>query len=392
MRSALLYAQVTVLTGVVLVFAFDLSRADLRIPFYYSAGGGDFFCYVSLYKTIAETGWYLENPWLGAPGVMKLYDFPMTETGLMLGVKLLIGLCGDTFLAANLYFLLTFVTAGVASLFVLRALGVGGQVAVASSLLFAFLPCHFWRGPFHPQFSTYHTIPLVALVAIWLCATEPLLFRRDESGRPRWAWSLRRTLPVAVACVLTSISGPYYAFFGTVLILAGGLIGLLRKPGVDRVLDALAAAGLVAGLFTAQLIPNALYSAREGANPAPITRPVGYYYKYALQVINLLKPVPGHRVSWLNRSLPPMRTKSPPDFAWLFNESNEAEVDPPLGTLGAFGFLALVAVGLAAPCADPPDARARRPRPAQPRHSLAWLTGRVRRVDRGIRDHDDSML
>ena len=279
MRTALLYAQVTVLTGVVLVFAFDLSRANLRIPFYYSVGGGDLYFFLTMDKTIAETGWYTENPRLGAPGVMKLYDFPGNDTGLMLGVKLLIALVGDTFLAANLYFLMTFFTAAIASLFVLRAFGAHGQVAVAASLLFAFLPYHFWRGPFHPHYSTYHAIPLVAMVALWLCGTEPLLFRRDESGRLRWAWSLRRTLPAAVACVLTSVSGPYYAFFGTFLILAGGLIGLLRKPGVDRVLDALAAAGLVAGLFTAQLIPNALDAVREGPNPLPWKRPVGSYYR-----------------------------------------------------------------------------------------------------------------
>jgi len=351
MRTALLYAQVIVLTGAVLFFAFDLRHASLHVPFYYSTGGGDLFFYLPLYKLIAETGWYMENPWLGAPGVMKLYDFPMTETGLMLGVKMLIALFGSPFLAANLYFLMTFVTAAVASLFVLRTFRVGGQVAVAASLLFAFLPYHFWRGPFHPFASTYHAIPLLTMVALWLCGTEPLLFRRDESGRLRWAWSLRRTLPVVVACVLASISGPYYAFFGTFLILAGGVIGLLRKPAVDRVLDALAAAGLVAGLFTAQLIPNALYAIREGPNPTPFARSSASYYRHSLRVMDLLRPVPGHRVPWLNHSLPPERTKSPPDLAWLYNETAEAEVNSPLGSLGSLGFLILVALGLAAPCA-----------------------------------------
>ena len=349
MRTALLYAQVTVLTGVVLFFALDLSRANLHIPFYYSVGGGDLFFFLPLYKAIAETGWYLENPWLGAPGVMKLYDFPINETGLMLGIKLLIALVGDTFLAANVYFLMTFFTAAIASLFVLRLFGAHGQVAVAASLLFAFLPYHFWRGPFHPHYSTYHAIPLAAMVALWLCGTEPLLFRRDESGRLRWAWSWRRTLPVAVACVLISIAGPYYAFFSTFLILAGGVIGLLRKPGIDRVLDALAAAALVTVLFTAQLIPNALEAVRERPNPLPWKRPVGSYYRYSLRVMNLLRPVAGHRVPWLDLSLPPERTKSPPDLTWLCNETNEAEVDTPLGALGSLGFLTLITIGLAAP-------------------------------------------
>jgi hypothetical protein len=166
-----------------------------------------------------------------------------------------------------------------------------------------------------------------------------------------WAWSRQRTLPAAVACVLASISGPYHAFFGTILILIGGGIGLLRKPGLDRLLDTLAAAGLVAGLFAAQLIPNALYSFREGTNPTPLKRELGYYYRYSLRIVNLLRPVPGHRILGLDRSLPPERTKSPPDLAWLFNEVNEGDVSSPLGTLGAIGFLTLIVTALAAPFA-----------------------------------------
>jgi hypothetical protein len=351
MRTAFLYAQVTVLTAAVLVFALDLSRSNLRVPFYYSVGGGDLFFYLPLYKTIAETGWYTENPSLGAPAVMKLYDFPISETGLMLGMKLLIAMVGDPFLAANLYFLMTFVTAAVAALFILRKVGVDDQVAIAASLLFAFLPYHFWRGPFHPFASTYYVIPLVSLVALYLCGGKPLLFCRDQSGYLRWTWSRESTLLAIITCVLTSISGPYYAFFGTFLILAGGLIGFLRQPRVDRLFNTLAAAGLVAVLFAAQLIPNALYAVREGTNPTPLKRELGYYYNYSLRIMNLLRPVPGHRIPWLNRSLPTERTKSPPDLAWLYNETNEAEVNSPLGVLGAIGFLTLIAVALTTPSA-----------------------------------------
>jgi phosphoglycerol transferase len=349
MRVALLYVQVVVLTGVVLVFALDLRQANLRSPFYYSVGGGDLFFYLPLYKTIAETGWYTENPNLGAPGVMKLYDFPINETGLMLGIKLLIAVAGDPFLAANLYFLITFITAAVAALFVLQAIGTDDQVAVAGSLLFAFLPYHFWRGPFHPFASTYYTIPLLTMIALRLCGGEPLFFRREVSGRLRWNWSWKFSLPVVVTCILASISGPYYAFFGTFLILTAGAIGVVRKQGADRVLNVLAAAGLISGLFAVQLIPNVLYGLREGANPTPLKRDVAYYYPYSLRIVNLLRPVPGHRVRWLNHALPAEHTKSPRDLAWLYNETNEAEVSSSLGALGAIGFLALILIALAAP-------------------------------------------
>jgi hypothetical protein len=304
-----------------------------------------------LYKSVADTGWYLENPWLGAPLSMKLYDFPINETGLFLGIKLLLVVGGDVFLAANVYYLLTFLTAAIASLFVLRSLGVGGQVAVAASLLFAFLPYHFWRAPFHPHYSTYHAIPLVAMVAIWLCANEPLFFRRDQFGRLRGVWSRRRTLPAAVACVLTSIAGPYYAFFGTFLIFSGGLIGVLRKPQRDRVLDALAAGGLVAALFAAQLVPNAVHTVVDTPNATPMKRTILGYNKYALRVINLLKETPGHRLHWLDPGLPEQTSDASQTAVWTHSELNEADLDPALGILGSLGVIVLLAVGLAAPCA-----------------------------------------
>ena len=118
---------------------------------------------------------------------MKLYDFPYAETAFFLGIKLLIALTGDPFLAGNLFYLATFVTAAWAALFVLRAFGVAEQVAVAASLLFAFLPYHFWRGPFHPRLSNYFAIPLATLVAL---GSAPVIrysagaMRTADSGGP----------------------------------------------------------------------------------------------------------------------------------------------------------------------------------------------------------------
>ena len=218
MRNALLYAQVTGLTVAVLVVALDLGRADLRVPLDYTVAGDAMF-HLAMYKGIADNGWYLENPWLGAPGVMKLYDFPYCENGLFLGVKVLTALTGDPFLAGNLFHLATYPLAAWASLFVLRRFGVGGQVSAAASLLFAFLPYHFCRGPVHAHLSNYGAVPLVAMVAaLWLCAGEPVFFRRNDSGRLRFSGAWGRSAPLA-GCASIALSGPYCSYFGTLLLL-----------------------------------------------------------------------------------------------------------------------------------------------------------------------------
>lgn len=349
MRNALLYAQVALLAGATLFVALDLGRADLRVPLDYAVGG-DVTFHLAMYKGIADNGWYLENPWLGAPGVMKLYDFPFCENALFLGVKLLTALTGDPFLAGNLFYLSTYVTSAWAALFVLRRFGAGGQVSAAASLLFAFLPYHFWRGTMYPHLSNYGAVPLVAMVALWLCDGGPVLVDRGDSGRLRWCGSRGRPAAALAACALAALSGPYCAYFGTYLLLAGGLIGVLRRPGVDRALDAAVAAVLLAGLFAAQLVPFAVYEWRAGVNSRALKRDIGDYYRYGLRVMNLFKPVPGHRIPALSIGLPPGRSGPKPDLAWLHNELNESETAVPLGLIVSCGLCVAVACGLAAPC------------------------------------------
>lgn len=344
MRNMWPYLQSTVLTAGVLVAALDLGRADLRVPLDYTVGG-DVTFHLAMFKGIADNGWYLENPWLGAPGVMELYDFPYCENALFFGVKALMALTGDPFLAGNLFHLATYFLAAWAALFVFLRFGIGGQLAVAASLLFAFLPYHFWHGPPHGHLSNYAAVPLVSMVALWLCAGESVLFRRDDAGRLRWSLSWGRSLPALVACALAALSGPYYAFFGTFLLLAGGMIGALRRPGMDRILDGAAASGLLAGLFAAQLVPFAIYELREGVNPAASRRSIDNYYQYGLRVANLLKLAPGHRLE----APSPARSRAEAELCWQYNERNEAETAPALGVIGSCGLLVAVVVGLAAP-------------------------------------------
>ncbi|AGA26341.1 hypothetical protein Sinac_1988 [Singulisphaera acidiphila DSM 18658] len=333
----------------VLVAALDLGRADVRVPLDYTVSG-DVTFHLAMFKGIADNGWYLENPWLGAPGVMKLYDFPYCENALFLGVKVLTALTGDPFLAGNLLHLATYLMAAWAALFVLWQFGVGRQVAVATSLLFAFLPYHFWHGPPHTHLSNYSAVPLLAMVALWLCAGESVLFRRDDAGRLRWFWSWGRSAPTLAACGLAALSGPNYAYFGAFFLLTSGLIGVLRRPGLDRGLDAVVAAGLLVGLFAARLVPFVAYELREGVNPLASKRPVENYYQYGLRVVNLLKPVPGHRLQELNPGWQPERSRTEADLSWRYNETNEAETAPALGLVGSCGLLVAVVCGLAAPC------------------------------------------
>jgi phosphoglycerol transferase len=343
MRSFLLYTEAAILSLLIAFAALDLWHADLRVPFYYSMGSDVHFI-LAMIKTVAETGWYFENPWLGAPGTMKLYDFPFAETGTFLGVKLFFLLVRDPYLAGNFFYLATYVLASWSSLYVMRKFGVDDQVSVAASLLFAFTPYHFWRGMAHLHLSAYYPIPLDVMVSLWLCAGEPLFFRSGESGA-----RAGRSLPVVVTALLVSMGGPYCAFFGTFLILIGGLVGWLRKPSWQRAVDAAASVGLVAGFFLLQVLPFLVGARREGEVPKSLVRTMDDYYVHALRIENLIRPTAGHRLPWLGQASLLNHELAPRELPSLLVQFGEARLCTPLGVLGTIGLFFLIAVALAAP-------------------------------------------
>ena len=59
-------------------------------------------------------------------------------------------------------------------------------MATAASLLFAFLPYHFWRGTFHLNLVAYHSIPLATLLALTLAGPIPSGF--VETSREDYDW------------------------------------------------------------------------------------------------------------------------------------------------------------------------------------------------------------
>ena len=255
----------------------------------------------------------------------------------------------DPYLAGNLFYLATYVLASWTSLYVLRKFGVQDQVAVAASLLFAFTPYHFWRGMAHLHLSAYYPIPLVVMVSLWLCHAQPLFFAADERGRVRPGWHDGRSLPVLVTALLVSMGGPYSAYFGTFLLVVGGFIGFVRRPSLDRVLDAAVCVGLVVGLFLLQVLPFVVGSHRQGRVQTTVARTMDDYYVHALRLENLIRPTVGHRLPWLSQLSTFERDVNPSDLPSLLVQFGEARLCTPLGVLGSIGLFLLIAVALASP-------------------------------------------
>jgi hypothetical protein len=72
-RTLCAYLAAVVVPLVVAVLLLHVRSSDLRVPFTYH---GDAVSFALLVKSIADHGWYLSNPDLGAPAASRCTSFP----------------------------------------------------------------------------------------------------------------------------------------------------------------------------------------------------------------------------------------------------------------------------------------------------------------------------
>lgn len=288
----------------------QLWQADLDIPFGYE---GDGLVTLALVKGLQENGWYLDNARVGAPAGLDMRDFPMADT-LHFGFLKLLGMICSPGAACNVYFLLTFPLTAVTALFALRRFGVSHGPAVLSSLLYALLPCHFFRGPGHLFLASYYLVPLMNLVVLRVYLGPVPFFRHDEAtGEVRW-WPLSwQTAGHVGVCLLAASAGIYYAFFGCYLLLVAAAASCLGRKRLYPLLSAgVLLAVLIAGVL-GNVAPSLCSRFQRGSNPQTAHRGKGEADLFGMKMAQLLLPVTGHPVRKLmvlkdryNRYVPPL--------------------------------------------------------------------------------------
>jgi hypothetical protein len=341
LRDLKYYVIATALTALILVAVFDLRQCDLAVPLYDKVGGDALQSLVWV-KTMHETGWVHQNPRLGAPGVLDMYDFPAPQLFNHLTIKALLAISGDPIMAHNLFFLLGFILSGWTSLFVLRHFGISGPIALAGGLLFAFLPAHFWRGTWHLSLAFYPAVPLGVLLCLWICADHPLFVGDDQAGGKRA--SLGRATAATAICALMSGSGIYYAWFMGFFLIVSGLTAWLRRPRLTPQFDAIICVMILLACIGLQTVPFAVHWRAHEPAPQALMRSPGTSQRYGLAVAELVLPTIGHRVPrWRvvesRRSINGGADPNEPTIGWraVINE----RYGNALGVIGAAGFFFL---------------------------------------------------
>ena len=324
--AVLPYLAAAVGCGLILGSLYRPWKRDLHIPF--EARGDAYFGQV-VAKNFVENGKFYINPWLGAPGEQELYDFPLPHWTHLIVWAILKLFTRSYGLLLNLYFLLTFPLAAFTALYAFRRVGISAWIATAGAVLYAILPFHLLRAESHLSLAALYTLPLAALIIIWIATGNPLFGFQLPADAPSRPYITRDGLIAIVACVLMGWDDPYYAFFTAGLMLVGGLLGSFRNEHRRALLAAAITCTVVTAALLIALLPNFIYFHRHGPTMTAHRMPVDSE-TYGLTLIQLLAPVRNHRI---------------PAFAqWRANyDANAILVNENstvcLGSLASIGFL-----------------------------------------------------
>lgn len=292
---------------------------NLAYPYSYQ---GDGLSHSWLVQRAIE-GWIFDNPRSGYPFGSNFLDYPGSDAGNILVLKILGSLAGEYQVAFNLYFLLSFSVIFIASFCVLSAIGLSRSCALSAAVLFVFQYFHFQRLN-HLFYLWYFVVPLFFYTGF------SIFYNKNVSTLRNWK-PIRYLLFCCGFIVLASF-GVYYAIFGTIILGVAALSGWMMSGNIRSISPA-----LVAILFTivgvlANLGPNLVHKKVNGPNPEVAVRSPVEAEIYGLKMMQLVLPRSRHRVETLAALTYHYNSAYP-----LVNE-NETTT---LGVVGTAGFFLL---------------------------------------------------
>lgn len=321
------YAFVILVTGFFMYRILGLEGVQLaKYPMSFQVG--DAITGMVTVKSMQDNGWIYENPFLGAPYGANNYDATTMDIFLNAMEQILVWATGNWILAYNLFYLSGYLLAGITALYALKQLKISGMIAAPSAVLYAFLPYHQMRGSNHLFLGMYFMVPIMVLYLYRLMNGE-LLFHKGGKG-----WITKTNVLRIITLMIMALTGIYYAFFTCFFLCVIVLYSLLNKDSWQRIRQAVFCIGVMVGTLVLSALPNLIYWMNNG-KPKAIAKGGEGAELYALKIIQLLLPIPGHRISVL------ARLRNLYDSAYpLINENITAT----LGLFMSVGFIILCLV------------------------------------------------
>ena len=289
---------------------------NLQYPYIYS---GDGLSYSWLIKRSME-GSIFDNIRNGYPFGASFLDYPSSDFGNQLILKTLGLISGKYFIALNLYYLLSFFTTFVFSFLVMRKIFALNLIfSFVASMLFVFSPFHFYRLP-HLYYTWYFGIPIFFLLSYYIFSIPKKT--SIKSNKNKFMFFL-------LILFLASF-GVYYALFGVIVVMIGGVMGSLKNNNRYNLQAAIIVSFIISVGVLLNISPNLYNNYKHGRNTEVANRHALESELYGLKMTQLLFPHMKHKVDKLRHFTGKYNLKFP--------LSNENAISS-LGFIGALGFI-----------------------------------------------------
>ncbi len=314
-RKLLPYLASFVISLAIILVVFALFKIDPTIPLNFS---GDAIVHYNFAKNMEQTGWWFTNPAFGAPGQQTLYDFPLTENLQLLLLKFLMLIGFNWYMGVNIFFILTFPLTAVIALYVLKKFDIKTSIALPLSIIYTFIPYHFYRGVNHLFLAAYFTVPISILIAYTLASGKKL-----------------NKINLLLASLVIASSGAYYTFFSCYFILVGLILGVYKTQSKKLAVNGLLLIISIFFFFALNLLPTIIYQSKHGQILNTTVRSPRDTEVYGMKIIQLLLPVEDHNLKFFNKIYKQYEVNGYTD---TINENQYSS----LGLISTIGFLILI--------------------------------------------------
>lgn len=301
---------------------------ETLVPFSYS---GDGMAYLWNVQRAVEGAWYFENERSGFPFGSNHLDYPTSDTGSYVAIKILGLFFQNAAAVLNLYYLLGFSFCAVSAYLVSRTIGITRYFSLVVALIYTFTSFHFGRVG-HLFFTWYFVAPLFFYVGFRLLSKQLIFTDSTLSSGAK--------LASFVGLLILASFGIYYAFFGCLVIIVCAAISAALHRSWKHLYEGLIILnGVILGVIF-NVLPSLIHIFRNGENREGVSRLAAESELYALKITQLLLPRGDHRLDSFF------------EFASRYNSAFPLiteNISASMGAIGSLGFIFLVGVMLISP-------------------------------------------
>ncbi|QMV12979.1 DUF7024 domain-containing protein [Vibrio spartinae] len=326
----LLGSVIVFFVSYIIIYGFNFGTDYfLNVPAIYYGDGkfGSWFV-----QRILE-GWVYYNPRNGYPFGGDFINYPLSDNGSFLIIKLLGYIFSDFWVVFKTYYLLGFSFVFISSYLVIRSLNINIFIAFCSSIVFSLLPYHIDRID-HTFLSFYVSVPPMFYLAFHLFRNKGVLFYEKN---------IKKNILLCIGLVALSSFGVYYAFFGCILISSVGVMGGILSKEKSYIIKSLLISSVISIGVMINFIPNYVlsnsYSVNLNASELSVynkeenqtlTRYPSSSELFSLKFAQLILPRTSHRIASFSH-INSVYNKT----SYIVNEN----ITSSLGILGSLGIL-----------------------------------------------------